>query len=325
MKKYPVPWHFIDVDQSRPFSEVPTTFYAQPSSIAPVCGLYRRYDDLMAEHDVAVVLTGVGGDGVLIGDSPEPHFLADHLQRLNLPALWSELRRWQQQSPQQRSLTYWFSRNVARPLVDYLRGRSIRNTASPQGLPPWIRRDYARQSRLADRGRSRRSTKCRRVGEQAHWEILWNIGLFSGAGREQYPTSFEYRNPLLDRRLVEFMFSVPWHEKLDPDEDRTLQRRALRGILPEKIRTRRGKLGPQQAFFEGLREARSWIDLLTTRPRIVERGYVDKLKWREAVSLARFGQTHSMRHFLASAMLEIWLQQLESMPWAFLSYPAATV
>ena len=122
---------------------------------------------------------------------------------------------------------------------------------------------------------------------------------------------FDLRFPLLYRPLVEFMLGIPWEQKLRPECDRYLHRRAMTGILPEQVRLRTDKAGPEEAQFEGLRRDSPWLDLLLTRPRVVERGYVDARRWSEAVNQARFGRIVSMRHFIAAATLEVWLQQRE--------------
>src|SRR5205807_1378963 len=101
---------------------------------------------------------------------------------------------------------------------------------------------------------------------------------------------------------------------LRPGTDRDLQRRALRGILPEKIRLRQDKTSLDQPSAEGLRQGRAWLDLLTSAPQIVERGIVDGRLRREAVAAATMGRTHYLPQFEAASTLEIWLKQLPQAP-----------
>jgi asparagine synthase (glutamine-hydrolysing) len=51
----------------------------------------------------------------------------------------------------------------------------------------------------------------------------------------------EYKYPLLDRKLLEFWFSVPIKHTYKSMTPRFLYREAMKGILPEMIRTREGK------------------------------------------------------------------------------------
>src|SRR3712207_4628922 len=139
----------------------------------------------------------------------------------------------------------------------------------------------------------------------------------------QRPAPYELRRPLLHAPLVEFMFGVPWEQRLRPDCDRYLQRRALRRILPESVRLRGNKGAYSQVVFDGLRRSREWTDLLTESPRLAERGIVDLGRWREAVTQARFGRTYTDRHFLTAVSLEAWLQQLEARRAARIPTPPA--
>jgi len=121
----------------------------------------------------------------------------------------------------------------------------------------------------------------------------------------------EFRSPLLSRPLVEFMLAIPLTQKVKPSEDRVLQRRALVNIVPERTLRRKNKGFSDQPSCDGLASSDEWVAALTTHPRIVERGYVELDKWREAVERARFGRTIGLKYFEATATLEIWLQRVE--------------
>jgi len=56
---------------------------------------------------------------------------------------------------------------------------------------------------------------------------------------EQY--GFEYKYPLLDKDLLEFWFTIPVEFTYREMAPRLLYREAMKGILPEKIRTRKDK------------------------------------------------------------------------------------
>ena len=55
--------------------------------------------------------------------------------------------------------------------------------------------------------------------------------------------SIEARVPFLDHRLVEFAFSLPGDHKVNGLETKHVLREALRGVLPEPVRTRTDKIG----------------------------------------------------------------------------------
>ena len=72
--------------------------------------------------------------------------------------------------------------------------------------------------------------------------------------RNSMAWSREVRQPFLDHRLVEFLFTLPPHYKHDHGETKVVMRRALKGLLPEPILNRQDKLGyqaPMTAWLSG--------------------------------------------------------------------------
>jgi asparagine synthase (glutamine-hydrolysing) len=61
--------------------------------------------------------------------------------------------------------------------------------------------------------------------------------------RNSMAHSIEARVPFLDHRLVELAFALPAAAKVRGAETKRLLRQAMKGVLPEAIRTRRDKLG----------------------------------------------------------------------------------
>lgn len=64
----------------------------------------------------------------------------------------------------------------------------------------------------------------------------------------------ETRTPFLDYRLVEFLHKLPQDFKVRNFETKFLHREAVKGIIPEKIRTRKDKNGyfaPEKELMEG--------------------------------------------------------------------------
>ncbi len=65
-----------------------------------------------------------------------------------------------------------------------------------------------------------------------HWE-----------DRNSMAFSIESRVPFLDHRLVEFVFQLPGQMKINDAETKSVLRESMRGVLPEKVRTRQDKTG----------------------------------------------------------------------------------
>lgn len=72
--------------------------------------------------------------------------------------------------------------------------------------------------------------------------------------RYSMASGVEIRMPFMDHRLVTYTFSLPWTSKVGGTYTKRIMRDALKGILPEQIRTRRDKIGwnaPLHEWFKG--------------------------------------------------------------------------
>ncbi len=81
--------------------------------------------------------------------------------------------------------------------------------------------------------------------------------------RYSMSSGVEIRMPFMDHRLVTYTFSLPWTSKVGGTFTKRIMRDALKGILPETIRTRRDKIGWNAPLHEWLQGSlRKEIDLL---------------------------------------------------------------
>ncbi|MFN9623104.1 MAG: asparagine synthase (glutamine-hydrolyzing) [Cyanobacteriota bacterium] len=72
--------------------------------------------------------------------------------------------------------------------------------------------------------------------------------------RYSMASGLEIRMPFMDWRLVTYTFSLPWRAKVGGSFSKRIQRDALRGILIDKVRQRRDKIGwnaPAHEWFRG--------------------------------------------------------------------------
>ena len=137
------------------------------------------------------------------------------------------------------------------------------------------------------------------------------------------PWPVEQSLPYADRRLHEYLLGVPPEVKYRPHPEtdefyagsKRLLRQAMRGILPEPIRTRTSKTVFADVLPAEL--ASSWRSYEAAfgpggTPRIAERGYVDpRLFWERLVAL-RDGRSGSDAVYLMQLVgLETWLRSLE--------------
>ena len=68
---------------------------------------------------------------------------------------------------------------------------------------------------------------------------------------------FEARVPFCDYRLVQYLFNVPYSMKTIDNAEKSLLRRALKGYLPEEVRTRKKSAYPSTTdpvYYQNIRE-----------------------------------------------------------------------
>jgi asparagine synthase (glutamine-hydrolysing) len=299
--------HSIDGDEATAFSEIPDRFIEEPTRASNNWRLFRRYEELMEGSSADVLLSGFGGDQALYGEVQIPIYLADRFAHFRFAGIWTELSQWQQSRPARRSKRFIFSQSVLRPLVRYVSERSLLSEI-PGGVP-WLNPEFQNRLGIDPARIPGAQPRMPNVSGQLYYERISQASLVSGQLWNQLTTKYEVRYPLLYRPLVEFMYALPPEQQIQPGLTRSLQRRALAGILPEKTRMRRDKKGPDESVFRGLRLNSSMRTLLTDKPEIVQRGFVDERPWREAVQLASFGHVAAIRSFLSTTSLEMWLQQ----------------
>ena len=308
-----LPGHLIDGDKHKPFSVLPTRPIEEPSRLHITWPVFTEYETLCRANRVDVVLSGFGGDQVLFGETDHPIHVADHVRRLRLISAVRQVAQWRAGAGG-RSLTHQLLTNAAIPAFSYLRGHAIRyEYESPIAQRcSWVCPGLLQQTGVGDGAVGAPTPRMPTVRGQAYYEQICRMACGAGQRWAQNTTAYRWRYPLLYRPLVEFMYSLPWQQQVISGQDRLLQRRALAGILPEQIRTRRTKSGPAQAIYEGLAANREVYQLLTDRPLIAQRGYVDQAAWRASMEAAQFGVVRSAAAFEAAVSLEIWLRQQEN-------------
>ncbi len=307
IEKCGMPWYTLDVDSMLPFSALPRMVHGEPTPAVIGEESIRVQNELLESHGVKVLLSGEGGDSVLCASpGAVPTHLADPLFDWQPMTAFSAIGTWRAGSRSGRSGTFWLLRALVEPTMRHLQGK---RAIAQAPLPSWLRPDYVREKRFDRRALRRLTPRCRHPGRQALWHSLW-IDAVAMAMIPRQHMKFEYRNPLLYLPLVEFMSAIPWEQKLRPKCDRYLQRRALKGVLPEMVRRRASKSTGNPALVEGLRRSPDWVAYLCDSPMLADRGIVDPERWRLAVRQASVGHTHDDKILLAAIAVETWLKQL---------------
>jgi asparagine synthase (glutamine-hydrolysing) len=257
--------YFVPADEISPFADFERLLWHQdepfwvPNLFMFWGGLYRSAH----RHGIRVMLSGEDGDTVV---SHGKERLVELARQHQFWALFREIH--QINAPVHQPTFGPFYRHV----VGYGIPSSLRDWAhrmkrmgSPMGqsdtetrlASPLIRREFAESVHLEERFRffNRPEPSDIPFSRACHWNAL-SSGLhpyiLEVSDRATAPFGIEPRYPFYDRRLVEFCLSLPPEQKLGQGWTRLIARRSLKGILPEKIRSRRGKAILSSNFIRSL-------------------------------------------------------------------------
>jgi asparagine synthase (glutamine-hydrolysing) len=283
------------------------SFLPRPSTNLCVAGSHQWLGNAMRDDGARVLLSGLGGDQVLWSVPQASPILADLLFRFKPIDLHRELQAWSQILKRPYTQLLW--RETVLPfLPDSLRAKF----ESRIKVAPWLERRFVKRMKLQRRTllpddpfHFRLPSK-----QMQSSRILFVISEIA-QGECWESSSFNRTYPLLHRPLVEFLVAIPFEQKLRGTETRSLMRRALRDLLPERVVQRKGKGTTGETFCRGL--ALEWPILkpMFTDARVYSLGYVDRKSFRSALDLARHGCQEHISTLLKTISLEIWLRSLE--------------
>lgn len=135
---------------------------------------------------------------------------------------------------------------------------------------------------------------------------LWKISLPSLLRYEDKNSSafsVEARLPFLDHRLVEFIFSIPYNLLIKKGWTKNVLRQSTKGVIPENIRMRKGKLAfsvPQKQWIKEL--SNSWKNQINNRNFLTNQ-FIDKNKIIGMLNSVSFPEKFLIRGII----LENWM------------------
>ena len=265
-----------------------------------------------------VVLSGMGGDE-LMGGIPNPRsLLGDLIVQFRVFHLVRQLAAWSLVKRRPWIHLLWDSATDALPpaLGQYL----VKETK----IEPWVRKDFARRTRLG----------FRQFAVNEHFglwlptrrSVIGGVNVMAN-NLSKMPASVpaleEMTYPYLDQHLIEFVLSTPANQWLRPGERRSLLRRALAGIVPAEILSRKTKqLG---ARTPAVMLDQHWGELQAAYGSSLSSnlGYVDDTELLKVIGDARTGKTVSLARVLWTISLEFWLRDLAQR--GLLELPAVSV
>jgi asparagine synthase (glutamine-hydrolysing) len=134
--------------------------------------------------------------------------------------------------------------------------------------------------------------------------------------RMSMAVGLEVRVPFCDHRLVEYVWNVPWEMKTAGDREKGILRRALRGILPEDVLTRKKSPYPKTHNPAYAAAVRTWALEILDDSSSPLHAFIDVPKVRalaesadETFNLPWFGQLmNGPQMFAYLAQVDLWLR-----------------
>lgn len=184
--------------------------------------------EAMKKNGKKVIITGQGGDHLLTGNC---YILADLFQRAKFKKIWKELM--YVHYGHIHSLTSC----VVLPLLDKNQKKIIKRLLSP------FIKSFKKENNLQDIFELKEMTSASKKVDihiliSAAQSTLMDGNLFHAA---ESTYDLEFRHPFFDKKLVEFILTLPTEYKYSRSWIKVLLRYAMEDVLPEKIRLRNTK------------------------------------------------------------------------------------
>jgi asparagine synthase (glutamine-hydrolysing) len=252
-----------------------------------------------------VILSGIGGDEVTGGvPTPVPE-LEDLLASTQFRRLAHRLKVWaiDKRKP-------WFYL-----LVDATRGfapRVVVPVPSHMRPAPWLTEEFVKRNRVALEGYENR---LKLFGPPPSFqENMFTLDALRRQLTSDPPYSdppYEKRYPYLDRELLEFLYAIPREQLVRPGQRRSLMRRALAGIVPDKVLNRKRKAFVVRGAIAAI--AREWAALaeVSQHMTVVSMGIVDANRFNDFLKKARQGQETPVVTMMRTLTIENWLNNLK--------------
>ena len=134
--------------------------------------------------------------------------------------------------------------------------------------------------------------------------------------RMSMAVGLEVRVPFCDHRLVEYVWNIPWEIKTSGDREKGILRKALKGVLPEDVLTRKKSPYPKTHNPNYLAAVRKWVLEILDDPSSPLLPFIDVKKIRALASsetndfdLPWFGQLMTGPQLFAYlAQVDTWLR-----------------
>ena len=247
--------------------------------------IYAQYRVMeLASRSVKVVLDGQGADEQLGGYlAYQGSYLQGLLHGMHLSTALSET-----------AGSYRHHRGFFRNALRQVLVRSQRRSLIRGDLPPVSRYAGSLDEVL------KRELLSTNLPALLHWE-----------DRNSMAFSIESRVPFLDHRVVEFLATLPLHQKIRHGITKFVLRKAIQGLVPEAIRCRMDKMGfvtPEEVWMK--ESLRPFVLAILTSPSFRARKYWDADKVHASYTSYLEGRSAYSPEIWRIVCTELWLRMM---------------
>jgi len=282
--------HYVRPRSSDLFADFPIVAWHQDEPMVS-SGPYAQFRvmALARSNGTQVLLDGQGGDELLAGYVPHQYvYLRELVGRRQFRAAAREA---------------FAARDVLTPLVRQ-RVADRRKPVDPAAFCSERVTSYAGSAAAADH-RTYRDLKTRLLQDLMTYSLP---PMMRNEDRNAMAHAIESRPPFLDQELVEFVLALPADAIVRDGWSRWILREAMRGTLPEIVRTRRKKIGFTTPEMRWLRAERTVVTGIFRSPAFCARPYWDAPAISRAFQACCEGRLEESSFFWRALNAEAWLR-----------------
>jgi asparagine synthase (glutamine-hydrolysing) len=275
--------------------------------------------DLAARLEVTTIFTGGGSELITEGNR---YHLADLIRRGHWHEALQTARQWSQAKNQSLwSVLHQFGIEPLLPplwregiLTLLRRGYGTWPKLGSFAIPPWVLPDFAKKYKMRHKAAATIRQLNRYPVEQSF--NLLGLQATSGNWASWYlaaPLGIRISQPFLDPRLITYCLSLPRELREIPGVPKPLLQEAMKGILPEPIRTRRFKRNFNEVYWQGLARNLPDLEEMVRQSQIDELNIFDKSQLIQVMRqhAIGIGDVRSGSRISSSLALIAWFDQMK--------------
>jgi asparagine synthase (glutamine-hydrolysing) len=315
--------HRVEADGLLPYDRVSEAVCPDE----PYAGLF----DLSKDATLVETACALGADTILAGHGGDdvfdvlPFHMADAVKDWRIRGAWRDATAWGRALEQDS----WqiFRRFALEPclpvslqggLASLLRRGAVGwRSQKPGTIAPWIRPEFARSHGLYERSLSHLREAYSSCGSVSlSLAVAAARGLAGGGHRPTLgtPRGIRFAFPFMDPRIVSLGLGVRMKHQTRAGEQKPLLAHAMRDVLPQTIRKRRGKGNFNEVYYRGISRNLASLETLIEAPAVLELGIFDQETLIACMHQTAMGADHApcaAMRLDATLSLLMWLSMRE--------------